>query len=57
MKACELCTNPHLPARTELDEKETGRLIDLLDNALSLMTQIGKRLNCCKIAISLIDRL
>jgi hypothetical protein len=48
----ELYTNPYLPARTALDEKETGRLIDLPDNAVSLMTQIRKRLKCCKIAIT-----
>jgi hypothetical protein len=51
----ELYTNPYLSARTALDEKETGRLIDLLDNAVSLMTQIGKRLNCYNIPITLID--
>jgi hypothetical protein len=50
----ELYTNLYLPARTAFDEKETGRLIDLLDNAVSLMTQIGKRLSCCNIAIALI---
>jgi hypothetical protein len=52
----ELFTNPYLPARSALDEKETLRLIDLLDNAVSLMTQIEKRLNRCKIAMSLVDR-
>ena len=52
LEPVELYSNPYLPARTALDEKETGRLIDLLDNAVSLMTQIGKRLNCCNIATS-----
>lgn len=51
----DLYTNPYLPARIALDEKETRRLMDLLDNAVSLMTQIGKRLNRCHIAIPLID--
>jgi len=45
----------YLPARTALDEKESRRLMDLLDNAVSLMTRTGSRLNRCHIAITLID--
>jgi hypothetical protein len=48
-------TNTYLPARNALDEKETGRLIDLRDNAALSRPRSESGSTFTTLAITLID--